>query len=98
MNTKNNKFKKSTEEKIVFILKKNGVTKASIFGSYARGDATKNSDVDILIEPPRGIGLGFVGIKLELEKKIGRKVDLLTYNSIHPYLKKYIVADEVRII
>ncbi len=98
MNTKNNKFKKSTEEKIVFILKKNGVTKASIFGSYARGDATKNSDVDILIEPPRGIGLGFVGIKLELEKEIGRKVDLLTYNSIHPYLKKYIVADEVRII
>ncbi|MBI3050838.1 nucleotidyltransferase family protein [Candidatus Woesearchaeota archaeon] len=98
MNTKNKKFKKSTEEQIVFILKKNGVTKASVFGSYARGDATKNSDVDILIEPPKGIGLGFVGIKLELEKKIGRKVDLLTYNSIHPYLKKYILADEVRII
>ena len=78
-------IKKNTERKIVSILKKNGVTKAAIFGSYARGDAKKNSDIDILIKPPTGIGLGFVGIKLELEEKLGRKVDLLTYNSIHPY-------------
>ena len=97
-NKKGNKIKKSTERQIVSILKKNGVTKAAIFGSYARGDAKKNSDIDILIKPPMGIGLGFVGIKLELEEKLGRKVDLLTYNSIHPYLKKYILADEVRII
>ena len=98
MNKKNNKLKKSTERKIVSILKKNGVSKAAIFGSYVRGDATKNSDIDILIQPPKGIGLGFIGIKLELEKKLGKKVDLLTYNSIHPYLKKYILDDEVRII
>ena len=92
------KIRKSMERQIVSILKKNGVTKASVFGSYARGDAAKNSDIDILIRPPKGIGLGFVGIKLELEEKLGRKVDLLTYNSIHPYLKKYILNDEVRII
>ena len=86
------------KKKAIPVLKRNGVARASIFGSYARGDATKNSDIDILIEPPKGIGLGFVGIKLELEKKLGKKVDLITYNSIHPYLKKYILADEVRII
>lgn len=96
--SKNNKLKKSIEKKIVSILKKNGVTKAAVFGSYARGDATKDSDIDILIQPPKGIGLGFIGIKLELEKKTGKKIDLVTYNSIHPYLKKYILADEVKIL
>ncbi len=94
MNSKLKKIKPS----IVKILKKNGVTKAGIFGSYARGNAKKNSDIDILIQPPKGIGLGFIGIKLELEGGLGKRVDLVTYNSIHPYLKKYILADEVRII
>jgi len=89
---------RTLQRKIVPILKKNDVAKAGIFGSYARGEAKRNSDIDILIQPPRGMGLGFVGIKLELEEKLGKRVDLLTYKSIHPYLKKYILDDEVRII
>jgi len=52
-------------------LKKNGVTKAGIFGSYARDDANKSSDIDFLVQPRKGIGLGFIGIKLELEDKLG---------------------------
>ncbi|MBI2582517.1 nucleotidyltransferase family protein [Candidatus Woesearchaeota archaeon] len=80
------------------ILKKNGVKKAGIFGSYARGEAKKRSDIDILIQPPKGMGLAFVGLNLELEDKLGKKVDLLTYQSVSPYLKKYIMADEVRIL
>ncbi|MBI2125589.1 nucleotidyltransferase family protein [Candidatus Woesearchaeota archaeon] len=80
------------------ILKKNGVKKAGIFGSYARGEAKKRSDIDILIQPPKGMGLSFVGLNLELEDKLGKKVDLLTYQSVSPYLKKYIMADEVRIL
>ena len=78
------------KRKIIPILKHNEVTKAGIFGSYARGEQKKNSDIDIVIQPPKWIGLGFVGIKLELEEKLGKKVDLITYKSIHPYLKKYI--------
>lgn len=83
---------------IVKTLKKNDVVKAGIFGSYARGKAKRNSDIDILIEPPKGIGFGFAGIQLELEEKLGKKVHLVTYKSIHPYIKKNILADEVRII
>ena len=75
---------------IVKILKKNDVVKAGIFGSYARGEAKKNSDIDILVDPPRGIGFGFAGIQLELEEKLGKKVHLVTYKSIHPYIKKNI--------
>ncbi len=83
---------------IVPILKQNGVTKAGIFGSFARGEAKKNSDVDILIKPPKGIGFGFIGIQLELENKLNKKVDLLTYGSIHPLLKKRILNEEIKII
>ena len=86
------------KRKTLPLLRRNGIVRAGIFGSYARGDAKEKSDVDILIQPPKGLGLGFVGIKLELEEKLGRKVDLLTYKSINPYLKKYILADEVRIL
>jgi|SRR3989344_99412 len=86
------------KKRAVPLLKKKGVVKASLFGSYARNEAKERSDIDIIIQPPKGIGLGFIGIKLELEKKLGKRVDLLTYNSIHPYLKKYILADEVRIL
>ena len=84
--------------KIIKILKKNNVKKASIFGSYARGEQKKNSDIDILIEPPEGIGYGFIKIEFELEDELGRKVDLLSYKSIHPLLKKRILKEEVRLI
>ncbi len=84
--------------KIVKILKKYGVKKAGIFGSYARGEQKKNSDMDILIEPTKGMGLEFFGLHIELEEKLGMKVDLLTYNGINPHLKDYILKDEVRII
>jgi len=84
--------------KIIKILKKNNVKKASIFGSYARGEQKKNSDIDILIEPPEGIGYGFIKIEFELEDELRRKVDLLSYKSIHPLLKKRILKEEVRLI
>lgn len=86
------------KKKIIGILKKNKVVRAGIFGSYATGEQKKNSDIDILIEPPKGIGFGFAGIELELEKKLNKKVDLLTYKAIHPLLKKRILNEEVRII
>ncbi len=95
---RSNKSIKIISRKIVPVLRKNHVVKAGIFGSYARGESKRNSDIDILIQPPKGMGLGFIGIKLELEKELGKKVDLITYSSIHPYLKKYILDDEVRII
>lgn len=84
--------------KVIKILKKNGIKKASIFGSYARREQKKNSDVDILIQPRKHMGFEFFGLGLELEEKLGKKVDLITYKSISPYIKEYILRDEVRII
>ncbi len=84
--------------KIVKVLKAHGIKKAGIFGSYAKGEQKKKSDVDILVEPRRGMGLEFVGMALELEQVLDRKVDLVTYRSLHPYLKESILSDEVRIL
>ena len=96
--------KKQTNElrvlkpKIVRIIKKYGIKKAGIFGSYARGEQKKRSDVDILILPPRDMGIEFFGLNLELEEKLGKKVDLVSYNGISPHLKDLILKQEVRIL
>jgi predicted nucleotidyltransferase len=95
--------KKSSEldkilPKIKEILKNNRVKKAGIFGSYATGEQKKDSDIDILVEPPKGIGFGFVGIQFELENKLKIKVDLVSYNGLSPYLRSRILNQEVRII
>ena len=84
--------------KIKKILKKNNIKKAGIFGSYARGEQKKDSDIDILVEPPKGIGFGFAGIAIELEEKLGKKVDLVSYNGLSPYLKNKILNQEIKII
>ena len=83
--------------KIVRILKKHKVSKAGIFGSYARGEAKKNSDVDILIKFNGGL-LSLVNLERELEESLGKKVDLLPYGGIHRLLKKRILKEEVRIL
>ncbi len=83
---------------IVRILKENGIRRAGIFGSFARGEQTEKSDIDIIIEPRKRMGLEFVGLAFDLEKELGKKVDLVTYKSLHPLLKKSILKDEVRIL
>jgi predicted nucleotidyltransferase len=89
---------KKIEKIIIPILKQNDVVRAGIFGSFVRGEAKKSSDIDILIEfKGRKSLLDLIGLEIELEKKIKRKVDLLTYDSIHPLLKDIILREEVRI-
>src|SRR3989338_576592 len=96
-NRKNvNKFAKMKKE-IISVLKKNKMKKAGIFGSYARGEEKKSSDVDILIAF-NGSLLLLVKIERELKENLGKKVDLLTYRGIHPLLKKRILKEEVRIL
>jgi len=93
-----NKNLDKIKPKIIQVLKKNKIKKAGIFGSYAKGEQKKNSDIDILVEPPKGIGFGFAGIEIELEKKLGKKVDLVTYKYISPSIKKRVLNEEIRIL
>ena len=95
---KRNKTLDEIIPKIRHILKINKIKRAGIFGSYALGKQKKESDIDILVEPPEGIGFGFAGIQLELEDKLKKKVDLVSYNGISPYIKKKILSQEIKIL
>ena len=76
-----------TIKKLKELLKKYGVKKIEIFGSYARGEPKSDSDLDIIVEfEKRKSLLELVGIEQELEDALGIKVDLLTRASISPYL------------
>jgi uncharacterized protein len=86
-------------EKIIDILRKNGVRRASFFGSIVRGEMTEDSDVDLLVEfEGRRSLLDLAHLKNELEDAVDRRFDLLTYKSLHPLLRERILAEQVTII
>lgn len=72
------------------------VLKAYIFGSYSRGQADDKSDLDLLVELDysKHIGLGFVRMKLELEKILKRKVDLVSFKAVSKYIFPFINQDK----
>ncbi|MEK7513502.1 MAG: nucleotidyltransferase family protein [Patescibacteria group bacterium] len=81
-------------KKTIPILKKYGVTKAAIFGSYSRGDAHQNSDIDLLVNIKKNLSLfGFSALKADLQEALNRRVDLIEYSQIKPLLRKSIMAD-----
>jgi uncharacterized protein len=77
------------------ILKKANVTKAALFGSYVRGDNTRESDIDILVELPEHASLfELAGLKVDLEEKLQKKVDIVTYRSICPVIKDSVLSNQ----
>lgn len=83
------------KSRIVPILMRQEVQKAALFGSYARNEAGKDSDIDILVKMGRGKTLlDLVALRLELREKLGKNVDILTYDSINPLLKARILKEQ----
>jgi predicted nucleotidyltransferase len=80
-------------------LKRHDVAHASTFGSFARGDVEENSDLDPLVEfKGEKSLLDLVGLKLELEDALGRSVDVLTYNTLHPAIRDRILSEQVMVL
>jgi len=69
----------------------------AVFGSVARGEATPDSDLDILVDVDPSIGLGFVTLAERLEKDLGRKVDLVSRRALRPSLWKQIEPELVHV-
>lgn len=81
------------------ILKQAGVTRSGIFGSYARDENIAGSDIDILVDLPKNSSLfDLVDLEQKLEEVLGRKIDLVTYKSLHPLLKNRILSEHVQIL
>ena len=73
------------------------VRSVAIFGSVARGEATEHSDIDLLVEFSKPVGLlHFVRLKRELEEILDRPVDLATRKSLKPQLRERILKEAVR--
>ena len=75
------------------------VLKAWLFGSYSRGEQTKDSDVDILVllDKSRPIGLKFFGMWSDLEEILGRKVDLVSDGTLLPFAQQSADKDKILI-
>jgi predicted nucleotidyltransferase len=75
------------------------VLRAYLFGSYVRGQADDQSDIDILVDLDytQKIGLDFVQMQIDLEMMLKKKVDLVSSNSLSKYIKP-LVDSEKRLI
>lgn len=76
------------------------VRRVAVFGSFARGEETPDSDIDILVElKPRGsrprLGLQWFGLEAHLSRILGRQVELVSDNALSPYIRPYLQHDMV---
>jgi len=72
------------------------VASLSIFGSWARGEHTEKSDLDVLVEfiEPPGL-ITFLALEEELSARLGLKVDLVMKGALKPVIRKRILAEAV---
>ena len=81
------------EQKKPELQKKYPISRLGVFGSFARGDATETSDIDIAVEITGPMGLNFVAMANEIEDLFGTKVDVVPTRSIKPDFLPYIEKD-----
>ena len=87
------------KQKITPVLVEHGVIHAAVFGSFVRGEESKGSDLDILVEFGEGKSLlDLVALKLDLETLLGRKVDVVTRNALHPRIRESVLEEQVVIM
>lgn len=75
---------------------RDSIERASLFGSYARKEENKESDIDVLIEfkPDAKIGLfGFASLQRFLGESMGKKIDLLTPESLSRFFKEKVINE-----
>ena len=86
------------DDKILEYMKAHGANRIGVFGSYARGEARADSDLDLLVwfNHQQSL-LGLIRMERELSELVGVKIDLLTEQAISPYLIDRI-KDELRVI
>ena len=81
------------KEKIVEICERNDIEFCAVFGSFARGEATEESDIDLLVRFSKSKGFDWADAALEIEDALGRKVDLATENMIGKDIRESVYRD-----
>lgn len=84
----------SKRTEILALAAKHGASNVRLFGSVVRGEDREDSDVDFLVDMQETCSLfDLIGLQQDIEKAIGRKVDVLTANGINRYLKDRILHE-----
>lgn len=85
--------------RVLPVLQNAGVSRSELFGSTARKDRHRESDIDILVQMPENASLiDFASLKVKLEDVLIAKVDLVTYDAVNEKLRPYIERDALRIL
>ena len=83
------------KSEILPILLQYGVSKAALFGSIVKRQMRSDSDIDILVQIDKDISLlDFVGLKIDLEDKLKRNVDVVEYDTIKPVIREEILREQ----
>ena len=84
-------------DEILRLAKKYGASNVRIFGSVARGEATLDSDLDLLVDQDwsRLSAWGGMALVVELEELLGRKVDVATEEELKPRIRERVLRDAV---
>jgi len=90
---------KVMQQKLADYFKTQPILKAWLFGSFARGEETPLSDVDLLVvlDHSQPVGLKFFGIWNDLEELLGRSVDLVTEASLADFARESVESDKILI-
>jgi len=95
--TKDPRFK-SIYSAVKPYLKEYGISRIAVFGSYAKGENTQDSDIDLLVDIKKNYGiLKFITLKQLIEKKLGKRVDLVEFQCLEPLIKDDILKQAITI-
>lgn len=87
------------KEQIRGILNKYPISKAAVFGSFARGEENNSSDIDLLIETSKPISMFAI---LKMERELGlimkRKIDIVEYSAIKRSIKQNVLSEAIPIL
>jgi uncharacterized protein len=75
------------------LFQKYALKSMALFGSYARNEARKESDIDILVEFSKPVGFEFIDLAVELEEMLEHKVDLVSKKGVKPQMLPFIEKD-----
>ena len=82
------------KEQILALAARHGASNLRVFGSFANGTADENSDIDILVDLEKGRSLfDLGGLLMDLQQLLNRKVDVVTENGLHWYIKERVLRE-----
>ena len=87
---------KEKRQEIIKIVARHGANNVRIFGSAVRGEATPESDIDLLVDTGSDISSWFpAGLIIDLQELLGWRVEVVTERGLNPFLREHVLREAV---